>query len=320
MCIIVAKKKNVAMPSLNILKNCFERNPDGAGIMLAAKGQVYGFKGLMTFEAFESKLKQLAKRFGQLDKMAVIMHFRIGTHGGNVPENTHPFPLSNSYDDLRALEWVSAQGMAHNGIIEACSYHEDILDERVSDTMVYIKRVVAPIAKYSIITKRRDLLEALEIAAGSKLAFMDNKGNIAIAGDFSKKDGVYYSNKSYEKHVYYTSPNLKNFHYYWGNGNYDIEDNYMVDYKDDVKYIGLSKDDENALKCSIARDYGLFHPLAMPFVTASGALFSNYDEYALDESTGIIYAWDSLNYDWIPTFCDDDYVFFEEDTYDKSRP
>ena len=33
MCVIVAKEKGIVMPDKNILKTCFNHNPDGAGIM-----------------------------------------------------------------------------------------------------------------------------------------------------------------------------------------------------------------------------------------------------------------------------------------------
>ena len=153
MCIIVAKPIGIQMPTIHTLEKCFDNNPDGAGIMLASKGKVWGFKGLMAFKDFTDKLRVLENRFGNLDKLAVVMHFRIGTHGSNVPANTHPFPLKGSYEELRALEWVDEHGMAHNGIISALSYHKDIKAENVSDTMVFIKRVIAPIAKTMRVTK-----------------------------------------------------------------------------------------------------------------------------------------------------------------------
>lgn len=308
MCIIVAKKKNVPMPSEKILKNCFTRNPDGAGIMLAAKGQVWGFKGLMTFEAFEAKLKQLTKRFGSLNKLPVIMHFRIGTHGGNVPENTHPFPLSDSYDDLRALEWVSNQGMAHNGIIHSVSDHDDIFDEHVSDTMVFVKRIAAPVSKYNNITKRGDLLDMLGLVADSKLAFMDSKGNIATSGKFEKKDNILYSNSSYSGVSYITS-NIKKFHNYYYDDFNDISSYTSSGYKN----ITIPAYDQKDLKRDAAIDYGFTYPLTTPFVTDEGKLYANDDleDLAFDEYTKIIYKWDYHNFDWVPVLFNNEYEFFE---------
>ena len=319
MCIIVAKKKNVSMPSINILKNCFNNNPDGAGIMLAAKDPVWGFKGLMTFEAFESKLKVLRKRFGNLDKLAVVMHFRIGTHVGNIPENTHPFPLSTSYDNLRALEWTSKQGMAHNGIIHATSMHDDVWDENVSDTMVFVKRVAAPVSKHAFITKPHDLLDMLYLVADSKLAFMDGRGNLVTAGKFENVDGVLYSNGSYTKRKsYYTyTPNLKSYHSYY----YDDVNDISAGSHNNVTYLPTSNEQE-IMKEFVAKDYRLEYPVTTPFVTESGKVFDGdaLGDFALDPDTDILYMWDSLNYDWVASLADNEYMFFTEDDAYAKKP
>lgn len=307
MCIIVAKKKNIPMPSDKILKNCFNNNPDGAGIMLASKGQVWGFKGLMTFEAFESKLKQLTKRFGNLDKLTVVMHFRITTHGSSVPENTHPFPMSTSYDDLRALEWTAKQGVAHNGIIYATSHHDDIFVEDVSDTMVFIKRIAAPVAKRAFITKRRDLLDMLYLIADSKLAFIDDKGNLVTAGKFEKKDGVLYSNSTYNVSRY-ISTNIRSFNkYYYDDIGFDTGSNWRSS-------ITQTKEEKNDIKALTARDYGFKYPLKLPFITEDGIVYSEDDlsSFALNPANDSIYMWDTLNYDWIELYTDYEYAFFSE--------
>ena len=54
MCIIVAKEKGVAMPEMNILKTCFENNPDGAGVMWNENNKVEIRKGFMRWSEFES--------------------------------------------------------------------------------------------------------------------------------------------------------------------------------------------------------------------------------------------------------------------------
>lgn len=197
MCVIIAKKKGIKMPKKYLLQNCFLSNPDGAGIMIQYGDKVYGWKGLMSFAAFKSKLSKIEKRFGNLDKLNVVMHFRIGTHGSNKPENTHPFPISECYDDLRELEWTANSAVAHNGIIDITKYHKDVKAEDVSDTMVFIKRIIAPVAKLVPVVKHRNIIESFGIASESKLAFLDNKGNMELYGDFNDYDGVWYSNYSY---------------------------------------------------------------------------------------------------------------------------
>ena len=252
MCIIVAKPMGVKMPSKKIISNCFDNNPDGAGIMFCARGKVYGYKGLMTFESVINKLEMIEKKFGSMNKMNVVMHFRIGTHGGNIAANTHPFPVTGSYKVMRSLQWVSDLGMAHNGIITDVSYHADIKRENVSDTMVFMKHVVHPIAKLTNIMKNDEILEALRLASGSKLCFIDGKGNMEVLGEFTFEDGVFYSNQTYkQKRIVYP---IKSYDWRdWTSAAYKDWDDYEV--KDDKIY--LSKDDEDYLMKSLASEYGM---------------------------------------------------------------
>lgn len=202
MCIIVAKNAGIAMPANDVLKNCFENNPDGAGFMLAAKNAVYGFKGLMSLEELTQELEKARKRFGNLDKLSVVLHFRISTHGSVVGGNTHPFPLKGGYREMRRLEWVADQGFAHNGIISLTSHDGDIKKHNVSDTMVFAKKFVNPIAKHCQIASDKDILDMLFDLAESKLCFLNRKGKIATRGEFQSRDGILYSNSSYEKRSY----------------------------------------------------------------------------------------------------------------------
>lgn len=317
MCIIVAKNPGNKMPNESILSNCFTNNPDGAGIMIGAKGRVYGFKGLMTYDAFKAKLKQLEKRFGSLDKLPVVMHFRITTHGGTIAANTHPFPVSQSYKSLRKLEWVSNLGVAHNGIIDATSLHPDVKRENVSDTMVFIKRVIAPISANASIMRNSKLQEAISLASGSKLAFMDSE-NIVVLGNFTYSDGVYYSNTSYEKARF----SYKYYNYDYGWSDYDDYE-YTHGWKgtktkrarDDSDFIPkLSADDERYLRNTTAFEYGLT-VLGKTRIQCDGyQVPASYIEYAVDDSDGALYYWDSEKYDWFPSCYSDEAIeYFPED-------
>lgn len=197
MCIIVAKKANVAMPSMDILSNCFKNNPDGAGFMLSTGKIVKGFKGLMTFEEFQAELEVARKRYGDLDKHSVVMHFRITTHGKTSQGNTHPFPIGVGYREMRKTEWSASKGLAHNGIISSVSFHADISKYKVSDTMVFAKKIASPILKYAPLNN--DILDTLFEIAGSKLCFLDRLGKISTRGDFIEDKGVLYSNSSFKR-------------------------------------------------------------------------------------------------------------------------
>ena len=119
MCIIVYKPQGKEMPSKEILQECFRCNHDGAGYMFPEDNMVRIRKGFMTFEEFYKELMSDYTRIGA--NKAFVMHFRIGTQGGNIPENTHPFPLSRNMEHLRALEVKAKCGIAHNGIITLTS-------------------------------------------------------------------------------------------------------------------------------------------------------------------------------------------------------
>lgn len=198
MCIIVIKHARVELPAS--LKNCFNNNPDGAGFMFVHKNQVMGFKGLMTWDAFENKLKAVEKTYGPLKDKLVVFHFRIATHGNVDGMNTHPFPVMQSYKALRQLDWKADIGMAHNGIIHELSTHPDIRDEKVSDTMVFIRRVAAPILNRLDSRKIQDVVDGLGLMASSKLCFLTKGNGIYTFGDFihDEQDGCFYSNTSYK--------------------------------------------------------------------------------------------------------------------------
>lgn len=324
MCIIVAKKSGIKMPSAATISTCFENNPDGAGLMLACKNKVWGFKGLMTLDALNDKLKLLTKRFGSLDDMSVVMHFRIGTHGSNIPENTHPFPLLDNYAELRELEWCSTQGVAHNGIISACSYHKDIKAENVSDTMVFVKRVIAPIAKNTRITKRQDILSGLGLMADSKLAFLDWKGNVKTAGDFVTSEGVLYSNSTYKEERYvYTN----NWRRYYGEPKYRWNSETKSWSKNTYDYIPklTAKENENYREeeraacgyesCNgwIIRDMSSKTPPRTITLTENNAI---------DCSDGTLYAWDSKGLEWDLMLFPEEYEFVgdEEEILEEELP
>lgn len=297
MCVIVAKEAGINMPSEDKLKNCFDHNRDGAGIMLASKGKVFGFKGYMTWESFKAALNKLEKRFGSLRKLPVVMHFRIGTHGENIPENTHPFPLCANYDKMRETHWVSAQGVAHNGIISALSYHPDISAENVSDTMVFVKRVIAPIAKTTVISSRPDILEGLGLMAGSKLAFLDGSGKIVTAGAFVKDEEVLYSNSSYKPYAALPAP---------ATGKTARFDGFR-----------LSVDDMRWFKTSEMEEYGLTpldgKAIGLLFDYDSDWTWMDLDDnFAIDPSTKIIYEWDDCDGEWVEMVYPGEYIFDKE--------
>ena len=192
MCIIGIKKPGMDMPGTETIQNMWYSNPDGAGIMWNEKGKVHIEKGFMTLEAFEKRLEEINPE--KLKDKAVVMHFRITTHGGTCKENCHPFPVTGNKGMLGKPILNTDLGMAHNGIITAVTPRKGI-----SDTMEY------DLSQLSIMKKidpkfylKDDWLELIENAIESKMVFLDPKGNIRTVGNFEESEGILYSNNSYK--------------------------------------------------------------------------------------------------------------------------
>ena len=192
MCIIAAKPAGIKMPARNVIENMWMHNSDGAGIMYTSKGRVRIEKGFMTYDAFTKHLDELSKKI-DLDKISVVMHFRITTHGGTKPENCHPFPVTDSIGMLKKLTCETRLGVAHNGVIDIAPRKD------ISDTMEYIASQLAPLYKgVPKFYENKHLMQMVSNAIDSKMAFLLPSGKIYTIGDFVEKDGIMYSNHSFE--------------------------------------------------------------------------------------------------------------------------
>ncbi len=192
MCIIAAKARGIDMPSEETIENMWWRNNDGAGFMYAKDGHVHIQKGFMKYSEFKDALDRLAEK-ENLKDLAVVMHFRITTHGGTKPANCHPFPISDSIGVLSKLQSKCRIGVAHNGIINITPR------QGISDTMEYIASQLAPLSRaVPDFYKNKDLMEMVYNATASRLAFLTGDGHIYTVGDFVEDNGVKYSNSSYK--------------------------------------------------------------------------------------------------------------------------
>lgn len=204
MCVICVKPKGVEFPKKEYLKNCFDNNSDGAGIMTVWKGKVHIKKGFETFDKFWAALETARAKTG--DKAPYVMHFRIATQGFN-KQCTHPFPLSSKMANLKKLRTSCNIGVAHNGIISLTS--DRAAD--YSDTMKFITDYMSLIVRsYSWDNDERNVKLLNRLIKGSRIATLDKNGKTVLLGEGWVKDGdVYYSNKSYSyekpKYVYNSS-------------------------------------------------------------------------------------------------------------------
>lgn len=201
MCIIVYKEKGVDMPSSEVIRNCFDNNPDGAGYMYNFKGKVFLEKGFMSIEEFEKSLNKLSKKIDLKDS-SIVLHFRISTQAGVNKECTHPYPLSNDMKQLKKLSNKCDIGVAHNGIINLTS-SKNVKDH--NDTMEFITEYLSLIVKNKDFYKNENIVSLIKKLCNSKLAILDGDGHCTLIGDFIKEKDIYYSNSSYEAWQYPTN-------------------------------------------------------------------------------------------------------------------
>lgn len=216
MCIIAIKPKGVNGVSKDILENCFDNNPDGAGFMYNDNGKVVIKKGFMKFE----DLWQAVRGIKKIEAKTLVYHFRIGTSGGNVAKNTHPFPISGETKDLEKLEVVTDIGFAHNGVIDI-----DV-DKGISDTMTYIKRIAK--FKKLIGAQDADFLALMGLSTkGSRLTILYPNGAVITTGNgWIVDNDITYSNGTYKAYLPVT--NWKDWE-----GRKDKDKGYSYGYEDD---------------------------------------------------------------------------------------
>lgn len=207
MCIAVYKPQGQKMPSKKIFSNCFGNNSHGAGFMFPFNGKVHYEKGFMTFHAFKKGLKNAIKKYGvsQLDT-PMVFHFRITSQAGVKDFLTHPFPLTNNYDEMRKLKGDYDIACVHNGIIDYASTYSAT---DYSDTMEFIKELAYPmIRNKKNYYENKNLMSVLNyLLKGNRFAIMDGTGHVELIGSWEQKDGIFYSNSSYS-HAPYKSVSI----------------------------------------------------------------------------------------------------------------
>ena len=200
MCIIASSKRGCRQPSKEEITNMFVNNPHGAGYMVARDGVVQIRKGFMTLREYLKAIEE--EHFTEED--AVVYHCRISTQAGISPYMTHPFAWSRNLEDMEMLDCDStACGFAHNGIIRCTS---DPSNKRYSDTAIFITKIMPSIVTGDADLRDPRVIDVIDTLTNSKWAIMDTSGFIAHVGSFNNKDGVLFSNYSYEskKYIPYT--------------------------------------------------------------------------------------------------------------------
>lgn len=196
MCIIIAKKKGIDLPGKDIIKRCWDRNPQGAGLCYERDGEVHIEKGFMQFEELDSRLEALGEEIN-IRESSLIIHFRIATSGRTDEGNCHPFPVTDDAEAIRAKSATADLAMAHNGVIMDFSEPRS----KYSDTQHFIMKVVMPLynmnSKHDFYREEKIRYLLSKSVNGSRLVFMNGDGEIYTIGKWIEDDGILYSNDGY---------------------------------------------------------------------------------------------------------------------------
>ena len=175
MCVAIIVAAGTALPSDDILYRCFRTNPDGAGFAWADGTHVHFHKGFMDPL---SLIKALRKEIPE--GAASLVHFRIGTHGGDGPEFTHPFPVTAVVKDMyMQCGRIKGRVFVHNGIIHGFG-KDGVLSDTQDFVLSYAKGVVP-----------------LKRIGYGRAAVLSPDGSVESYGEWETSEGVQYSNDSY---------------------------------------------------------------------------------------------------------------------------
>lgn len=191
MCVILVKERGIELPTKDVLESCWKRNPDGAGFMFNDCDKVVIMKGFMTFEEFYLRL-QTANEFYHLKEKGLVIHFRIATSGLKDKENCHPYPISNDNLDLRESFITTELGIAHNGIIRDYNGKDKILN----DTQLFIKNDLFELNSLDKKFYKNVIFQSMieRLIDGSRLVFLNKKGDIIKLGNWFHNGNYYFSN------------------------------------------------------------------------------------------------------------------------------
>lgn len=192
MCIICFKPSGVAMPSRDILENCFLNNPDGAGYAIKRENskKVYYIKGFFDFEELFNAL--IAENIGVNDVVGV--HFRIATNGAIKAKNCHPFFVSEEAVNAYSVQGTCKSVLFHNGILsQKYSY-----DKKTSDSCLFARALAKK--EKSLIAKKAISAFIEKETEGNRILYLhaDIEKPI-LTGNWieDKETGCFFSNSSY---------------------------------------------------------------------------------------------------------------------------
>ena len=181
MCIIAAKSLGTDWPTIDIVNNCCENNPDGFSIAWNENGELKTFRSMDKAE-FLARYHTISHTVDP-NTSAAIIHARWATHGSKKLENCHC--------------WIGGGlAFAHNGVLTNIPNQDDM-----TDSETFFRDYFLPV--YETLGWERAKLIASAIVGTSRFAWLDVAGNIYMMGKWEKcqdqgrKGKLYFSNSGY---------------------------------------------------------------------------------------------------------------------------
>ncbi len=200
MCLIVVKPKGEKLPLERYLKNGADKNADGIGVSYWKVGEdeVHIKKNFKNIESFLNWMNQTIK-----EEDALVIHFRLATHGLKDKGNRHPFPITYNKKLLRETELTCQMAVSHNGILT--QYDSD---QTYSDTQKFVVDILADEAIKNNLDSPAVQKLIDEFLNRDRLAILKKDGLIQLFGEFEEEDKLYYSNTGYKWGKYTASYGL----------------------------------------------------------------------------------------------------------------
>jgi len=183
MCIAILNK--LEQLSESTLKNSWNRNSDGAGILWSDGKKLFVHKEMNSVSKFIKKYNEIRMQ----TKFPIVLHFRIATSGKINEENCHPFMVCPNL------------GFVHNGMI-------DIDSNKLHSDTWHFNKLLQGMPKNFI--NNSAIREIISLFIGySKLIFFNNLGEYTIINESFghwDKSGNWYSNESYKDYSFSYAP------------------------------------------------------------------------------------------------------------------
>jgi predicted glutamine amidotransferase len=178
MCIIAIQPKNFIIDE-NTLRNCWDNNNDGAGIMYAIDGKVIVHKELSSFRKF-------MKHKEYVDSLNVncVIHFRISTSGKIDKNNIHPFKVNEHLH------------FCHNGMLDIDVPSTSL----INDTQIFNNGLLRSLPLG--FQKNDGIMNLIKYSIGNrnKFVFLDSMGEFYIVNEDAGMwdEGIWFSNSTYQ--------------------------------------------------------------------------------------------------------------------------